>query len=95
MILSGTTVLPESWIELRLYNALVKRGYHSTPEQKRHDRKKDNYLRKYGWWVMRFKGRQINGQMPQVIARIERKVETVKSGTKSKKAFIKPAVKRK
>lgn len=101
----------ESWIELRLYNALVKRGYrvitqhpcgpyridialpdyglaiecdgkayHSTPEQKRHDRRKDNYLRKHGWSVMRFKGSQINGQMPKVIARIERKIESVKSG---------------
>lgn len=101
----------ESWIERRLYNALVKRGYrvitqypcgpyridlalpdygiaiecdgeayHSTPEQKRHDRRKDNYLRKHGWSVMRFKGSQINGQMPKVIARIERKIESVKSG---------------
>ena len=100
----------ESWIELRLYNALVKRGYkvvtqypcgpyridialpkyrlaiecdgrkyHSTPEQKRHDRRKDRYLRKHGWSVMRVKGKQINGELPKVIARIERKIESMTS----------------
>ena len=100
----------ESWIELRLYNALVKRGYrvitqypcgpyridlalpdydlaiecdgeayHSAPEQKRRDRRKDRYLRKYGWSVMRIKGKQINGDLPKVIARIERKIESMTS----------------
>jgi len=28
--------------------------YHSTPQQKAHDRKKDQYLKQNGWTVMRF-----------------------------------------
>jgi very-short-patch-repair endonuclease len=35
------------------------KAYHSTPEQKTHDRRKDAYLRKNGWRVLRFSGRMI------------------------------------
>ncbi|CAM5432714.1 hypothetical protein SAFG77S_08033 [Streptomyces afghaniensis] len=48
------------------------KAYHSSPEQKAHDRKKDRYLRKNGWTVMRFSGRQINGQMPKILAKIQK-----------------------
>ncbi|WP_244913507.1 endonuclease domain-containing protein [Heyndrickxia sporothermodurans] len=92
----------ESYIEARLYDALVYRGYnvhtqvncgpyridltvpslrlaiecdgkdyHSSPEQKKHDRRKNAYLRKHGWKVMRFSGRQINRELPRVLAKIE------------------------
>lgn len=95
----------ESYIERRLYKALMLRGYyvrtqvycgkyridialpsyniaiecdgkeyHSTPEQKAHDRRKNNYLRRHGWRVLRFSGRDINGNLPKVISRIEKAV---------------------
>ncbi|SEN80969.1 Protein of unknown function [Mesobacillus persicus] len=93
----------ESYIERRLYKALVSNGYHirtqvpcgkyridltlpehkiaiecdgkdfhSTPEQKIHDRKKNAYLRKNGWKVIRFSGRQINRELKKVISQINK-----------------------
>lgn len=50
------------------------KAYHSSPEQKSHDRRKDVYLRKNGWKVMRFSGRQITRDLPKVVKRIEDKV---------------------
>lgn len=47
------------------------REYHSTPEQKAHDRSKNAYLRSHGWKVLRFSGRQIYRSMPKVIRKIE------------------------
>lgn len=52
------------------------KAYHSSPAQKAHDRRKNAYLRKNGWRVLRFSGSQINGNMSKVLARIEK--ETVK-----------------
>ncbi|MEC0305100.1 endonuclease domain-containing protein [Terribacillus saccharophilus] len=96
----------ESYIEIRLYDALIFNGYnvstqvrcgryridialasyglaiecdgkqwHSTPEQKAHDQRKNRYLRKNGWKVLRFTGRQINSQMPKVLAKIEQEIK--------------------
>lgn len=48
------------------------RAYHSTPEQRAHDRRKNAYLRKHGWRVLRFSGRMIYRDLPKVIARIEK-----------------------
>jgi very-short-patch-repair endonuclease len=45
--------------------------FHSTPAQKRHDRKKDAHLRKNGWEVVRFTGRQINRNLPSTVAKIK------------------------
>ncbi|MFB3160453.1 DUF559 domain-containing protein [Neobacillus sp. 179-J 1A1 HS] len=95
----------ESYIERRLYDALISRGYsvstqvwcgkyridiallgpriaiecdgkdyHSSAEQKAHDRRKNAYLRRHGWKVMRFTGSQINGNMRQIITRIDKAV---------------------
>jgi very-short-patch-repair endonuclease len=50
------------------------RSYHSSPEQKAHDRRKNAYLRKNGWKVLRFSGRMIYRDLPKVIARIEKEV---------------------
>lgn len=50
------------------------RAYHSSTEQKAHDRRKDAYLRKNGWKVLRFSGRMIYRDLPKVIARIEKEV---------------------
>ncbi|MBU9714409.1 endonuclease domain-containing protein [Evansella tamaricis] len=46
-------------------------AFHSTPKQKAHDRKKDTFLRKHGWKVLRFTGSQINGRMGYCLKRIE------------------------
>lgn len=49
--------------------------YHSSAEQRAHDRKKNAYLRKHGWKVMRFSGRQINRNMSHVLNRIENEIQ--------------------
>src|SRR5690606_13784691 len=48
------------------------KAYHSSAEQKAHDRRKNAYLRRNGWRVLRFSGRQINGELSKVLARIEK-----------------------
>lgn len=91
----------ESFIERRLYDALLFNGYyvktqtpcgkyriditlphqklaiecdgkayHSTKQQKAHDRRKDAYLRKHGWKVLRFSGSRINRDMAGIIRKI-------------------------
>jgi very-short-patch-repair endonuclease len=50
--------------------------FHSTPYQIKHDKKKNAYLRKHGWSVMRIKGKDINGKMPSVISRIEKRIKS-------------------
>jgi very-short-patch-repair endonuclease len=50
------------------------KAYHSTPEQKAHDRRKDAYLSKHGWKVLRFSGRIIYQDLSTVIARIEEEI---------------------
>ena len=95
----------ESFIESRLYRAVVLRGfyvrtqmpcgkyridialptyriaiecdgraYHSTPEQNAHDRRKNSYLRRHGWRVLRFSGSEINWNLSKVISKIEKVV---------------------
>jgi very-short-patch-repair endonuclease len=46
------------------------KAYHSSPKQKAHDRKKNAYLRKNGWKVLRFSGRQIYRDTPKIIKKI-------------------------
>lgn len=60
---------------LPLYRIAIEcdgKEYHSNPEQRRHDQRKNRYLRKNGWRVLRFSGRSINRNMNKVIARIEK-----------------------
>ncbi|MBM4763230.1 DUF559 domain-containing protein [Bacillus sp. B15-48] len=45
---------------------------HSTPAQKAHDRRKDAYLHKNGWKVLRFSGRQINYELNNVVKHINK-----------------------
>lgn len=47
------------------------KAFHSSLPQKAHDRRKNAYLRKSGWKVLRFSGSQINGNIAKVIRRIE------------------------
>lgn len=66
------------WIDLTLpaYRIAIEcdgKAYHSTLEQKKHDSRKNNYLRRNGWDVLRFTGSDINGNMSKVVRRIEKK----------------------
>ncbi|MGM7722823.1 endonuclease domain-containing protein [Metabacillus sp. Hm71] len=68
------------WIDLTLptYRIAIEcdgKSYHSSPEQKKRDNKKNNYLRRNGWSVLRFSGSDINGDMTKVIRRVERKIK--------------------
>lgn len=49
--------------------------YHSTSEQKAHDRRKNAYLRQQGWKVLRFSGRAIHWNLPKVLAKIQKSVD--------------------
>ncbi|WP_429472322.1 endonuclease domain-containing protein [Neobacillus sp. B4I6] len=51
------------------------KAYHSSPQQKAHDRRKNDYLRKNGWEVLRFSGRKITYKLPQVLTKIEEAVK--------------------
>ncbi|MFD5851100.1 endonuclease domain-containing protein [Cytobacillus pseudoceanisediminis] len=48
------------------------KAYHSSPEQKAHDKRKNAFLRKNGWRVLRFSGRQINRELSNVLYRIKK-----------------------
>lgn len=48
-------------------------AFHSSPEQKKHDARKNRYLRKHGWKVMRITGKDINGKLQNVVGAIEKK----------------------
>lgn len=61
-------------IALPAYHIAIEcdgKAYHSKPEQKAHDKRKDAYLHKNGWKVLRFSGSRINRDLKGVIARIE------------------------
>lgn len=47
------------------------KAYHSSLAQKAHDRKKDAYLRKQGYKVMRVSGSSIVKRMPHVLKRVK------------------------
>ncbi|AND39586.1 endonuclease domain-containing protein [Cytobacillus oceanisediminis] len=48
------------------------KAFHSSPAQKAHDRRKNAFLRKNGWHVLRFSGRQINQELSKVLYRINK-----------------------
>ncbi len=47
------------------------KAYHSSPEQKAHDRKKNAYLKRKGWTVLRFSGSRIHRDLPGVVKKIK------------------------
>ena len=60
---------------LRNYRMAIEcdgKDFHSSPEQKSHNRRKNTYLRKNGWKVLRFSGSAINSRMEKVLERIEK-----------------------
>jgi very-short-patch-repair endonuclease len=47
------------------------KAYHSSPKAKERDKRKNECLEANGWQVLRFSGRQIYNDMPNVMKRIE------------------------
>lgn len=47
------------------------KAYHSNPQQKARDRRKNAYLRANGWRVFRFSGSRITKDLKGVLAKIE------------------------
>jgi very-short-patch-repair endonuclease len=65
-------------IDLALYdyNLAIEcdgKAYHSTPEQKRHDARKNHYLKKNGWKVCRLSGKTINSNLGYAINHIKKR----------------------
>ncbi|WP_088105227.1 endonuclease domain-containing protein [Halalkalibacter urbisdiaboli] len=50
------------------------RAYHSSPRQKAHDRRKNAYLRRNGWRVVRFSGSRIHRDINGILRRIEKEL---------------------
>lgn len=59
--------LPES----RLAIECDGKAFHSTKEQKAHDYRKNAYLRKNGWKVLRFSGSRIHRDLAGVLRKVE------------------------
>ncbi|MBH8597295.1 MULTISPECIES: endonuclease domain-containing protein [unclassified Thermoactinomyces] len=49
--------------------------YHSSYQQRAHDRRKDQFLESRGWKVLRFTGSQVNGRLRWVLAQVHKAVE--------------------
>jgi very-short-patch-repair endonuclease len=61
-------------IALPAYHLAIEcdgKAYHSTPQQKAHDKRKDKFLRENGWKVLRFSGSRITRDLRGIIKRIE------------------------
>ncbi|MED4534832.1 endonuclease domain-containing protein, partial [Metabacillus fastidiosus] len=59
------------------YNLAIEcdgKAYHSSTAQKAHDQRKNAYLRRSGWKVLRFTGSQINSNMAEVIKKIDNSI---------------------
>lgn len=68
------------WIDLALpeYKLALEcdgDSYHSGRKMQEHDQKRDAYMRKRGWKVMRFSTRQLKYFMPSVVKRIQQYTE--------------------
>lgn len=59
----------------------MERLYHSTKEQKARDRRKNAYLKKNGWKVLRFQGSRITRDLNGVVRKIEREKELISNKT--------------
>lgn len=59
--------------EYRLAIECDGKEWHSTPEQKRHDAKKNYYLKKNGWKVCRLSGKTINSNLGYAINHIKKR----------------------
>lgn len=59
--------------EYRLAIECDGKAYHSTPEQKKHDARKNHYLKKNGWKVCRLSGKTINSNIGYAINHIKKR----------------------
>lgn len=59
--------------EYRLAIECDGKEWHSTPEQKRHDARKNNYLKRHGWKVCRLSGKTINYNLGYAINHIKKR----------------------
>lgn len=51
------------------------KAYHSSPEQKKYDKRRTSYLRRHGWKsVIRFSGSEINRNPHACVSKIEKKI---------------------
>jgi very-short-patch-repair endonuclease len=48
--------------------------WHSSPKQKEHDRRKDRFLRKNGWTVIRFTGKRIVNRLESCVERVNNEI---------------------
>ena len=48
--------------------------WHSSPERRLRDRKRDRYLRRHGWAILRLSGREIQKDMDACLAKIEKAI---------------------
>lgn len=56
---------------LKMVIELDGQDFHSTPEQRDYDTKRERYLQRGGWQVVRFTGSQINGNCMACISEVE------------------------
>lgn len=59
--------------EYRLAIECDGKEWHSTPEQKKHDARKNYYLKKNGWKVCRLSGKTINSNLGYAINHIKKR----------------------
>lgn len=59
--------------EYRLAIECDGKAYHSSPEQKKHDARKNYYLKKNGWKVCRLSGKSINSRLSYCINHIKKR----------------------
>ncbi|MGE7219655.1 endonuclease domain-containing protein [Priestia koreensis] len=50
------------------------KAYHTSPDQRAHDKKRDRYLRSRGWKVLRFSGSKIHRDVMSCINKIEEEI---------------------
>ncbi|MFC7442446.1 endonuclease domain-containing protein [Laceyella putida] len=48
--------------------------WHSSPDQKEKDRRKDRFLRQNGWTVVRFKGKRIVNRLESCVERVHKEI---------------------
>ena len=56
---------------LKLVVELDGQEFHSTPEQRDYDTKRERYLMRHGWQVVRFTGSQVNGNCMACVSEVE------------------------
>lgn len=64
-------------LALYRYNLAIEcdgKAYHSSPEQRRHDARKNRYLKKNGWKVCRLSGKTINSNLGYAINHIKKRI---------------------